>query len=136
MTRVAAGGAIHVISAFSTMHSLVIGQIRTIRSNEITAIPELLNMLDIKGKIITTDAMGCQKDIAEKIQKQGGDYLFAVKGNQGRLNKAFEEKFPLKELNNPKHDSYAIHEKGSGREETRLHIVCDVPDELIDFTFE
>ena len=63
--------------------------------------------LDIKGKIITTDAMGCQKDIAEKIQKQGGDYLFAVKGNQGRLNKAFEEKFPLKELNNPEHDSYA-----------------------------
>ncbi len=88
--KVAAGGAIHVISAFSTMHSLVIGQIQTVeKSNEITAIPELLNMLDIKGKIITTDAMGCQKDIAEKIQKQGGDYLFAVKGNQGRLNKAF-----------------------------------------------
>ncbi len=78
----------------------------------------------------------CQKDIAEKIQKQGGDYLFAVKGNQGRLNKAFEEKFPLKELNNPEHDSYAISEKSHGREETRLHIVCDVPDELIDFTFE
>ena len=71
------------------MHSLVIGQIKTDdKSNEITAIPELLNMLDIKGKIITTDAMGCQKDIAEKIQKQGGDYLFAVKGNQGWLNKA------------------------------------------------
>ena len=130
-------GAIHVISAFSTMHSLVIGQIRTDeKSNEITAIPELLNMLDIKGKIITTDAMGCQKDIAEKIQKQGGDYLFAVKGTQGRLNKAFEEKFPLKELNNPEHDSYAISEKSHGREEIRLHIVCDVPDELIDFTFE
>ncbi|HHB0598556.1 TPA: ISAs1 family transposase, partial [Escherichia coli] len=77
------------------------------KSNEITAIPELLNMLDIKGKIITTDTMGCQKDIAEKIQKQGGDYLFAVKRNQGRLNKAFEEKFPLKELNNPEHNSYA-----------------------------
>ncbi len=100
-----------------------IGQIRTDeKSNEITAIPELLNMLDIKGKIITTDAMGCQKDIAEKIQKQGGDYLFAVKGNQGRLNKAFEEKFPLKELNNPEHDSYAISEKSHGREEIRLHI--------------
>ena len=111
-------GAIHVISAFSTMHSLVIGQIRTDKkSNEITAIPELLNMLDIKGKIITTDAMGCQKDIAEKIQKQGGDYLFAVKGNQGRLNKAFEEKIPLKELNNPEHDSYAMSEKSHGREE-------------------
>ncbi len=101
-----------------------------------TTIPELLNMLDIKGKIITTDAMGCQKDIAEKIQKQGGDYLFAVKGNQGRLNKAFEEKFPLKELNNPAHDSSAMSEKSHGREEIRLHIVCDVPDELIDFTFE
>ncbi len=130
-------GAIHVISAFSTMHSLVIGQIKTDdKSNEITAIPELLNMLDIKRKIITTDAMGCQKDIAEKIQKQGGDYLFAVKGNQGWLNKAFEEKFPLKELNNPEHDSYAICEKSHGREEIRIHIVCDVPDELIDFTFE
>ncbi|MDF6776841.1 ISAs1 family transposase, partial [Escherichia coli] len=130
-------GAIHVISAFSTMHSLVIGQIKTDeKSNEITAPPELLNILDIKGKIITTDAMGCQKDIAEKIQKQGGDYLFAVKGNQGRLNKAFEEKFPLKELNNPAHDSYAMSEKSHGREEIRLHIVCDAPDELIDFTFE
>ncbi|EGD0572730.1 ISAs1 family transposase, partial [Escherichia coli] len=47
-----------------------------------------------------------------------------------------EEKFPLKELNNPEHDSYAISEKSHGREEIRLHIVCDVPDELIDFTFE
>ncbi len=104
------------------MHSLVIGQIKTDKkSNEITAIPELINMLDIKGKIITTDAMGCQKDIAEKIQKQGCDYLFAVKGNQGRLNKAFEEKFPLKELNNPEHDSYAMSEKSHGREEIRLH---------------
>ncbi|STN26065.1 H repeat-containing Rhs element protein [Escherichia coli] len=84
----------------------------------------------------STDAMGCHKDIAEKIQKQGCDYLFAVKGNQGRLNKAFEEKFPLKELNNPEHDSYAMSEKSHGREEIRLHIVCDVPDELIDFTFE
>ncbi|ECI5565659.1 ISAs1 family transposase, partial [Salmonella enterica subsp. enterica] len=89
-----------------------------------------------KGKIITTDAMGYQKDIAEKIRSQDGDYLFSVKGNQGRLQKAFEEKFPLKELNNPKYDSYATTEKGHGREEPRLHIVNDVPDELIDFTFE
>ncbi|EAB9461107.1 ISAs1 family transposase [Salmonella enterica subsp. enterica serovar Poona] len=130
-------GAIHVISAFSTMNGLVLGQIKTNeKSNEITAIPELLNMLDTKGKLITTDAMGCQKDIAEKIHHQEGDYLFSVKGNQGRLQKAFEEKFPLKELNNPKYDSYATTEKGHGREETRLHIVSDVPDELIDFTFE
>ncbi len=87
MTRVAA-------SAFSTMHSLVLGQIRMDeKSNEITSIFKIINILNIKRKIITADAMDCQKDIAEKIQKQGGDYLFAVKGNQGRLNKAFEENF-------------------------------------------
>ncbi len=63
------------------------------KSNEITSIFKIINILNIKRKIITTDAMDCQKDIAEKIQKQGGDYLFAVKGNQGRLNKAFEENF-------------------------------------------
>lgn len=80
--------------------------------------------------------MGCQKDIAEKIVSQNGDYLFAVKGNQGRLQHVFEEKFPLKEINNPKYDNYSITEKGHGREETRLHIVSDIPDDLVDFTFE
>ncbi|MFT2536216.1 ISAs1 family transposase, partial [Escherichia coli] len=66
-------GAIHMVSAFSNENGVVLGQVKTeAKSNEITAIPELLNMLDIKGKIIKTDAMGCQKDIAEKIQKQGG----------------------------------------------------------------
>src|SRR5699024_4790852 len=119
--------------SFNIQHVVMIFPLISI---EIKAIKEIINIQDIKEKIITNDAMRCQKDIAEKIQKQGGDYLFAVKGNQGRLNKAFEEKFPLKELNNPEHDSYAISEKSHGREETRLHIVCDVPDELIDFTFE
>ena len=102
-------GAIHVISTFCATEGVVLGQLKTAeKSNEITAIPGLINLLDIKGKIITTDAMRCQKDIAEKIVSQDGDYLFAVKGNQGRLQKAFEEKFPLKELNNPDYDSYAI----------------------------
>ncbi|MBY7239207.1 ISAs1 family transposase [Escherichia coli] len=68
-------GVINVILAFSTMHSLVIGQIKTDeKSNEITAIPVILTMLDIKGKIIIIDAIGCQKDIPEKIQKQEGDF--------------------------------------------------------------
>lgn len=130
-------GAIHVISAFCATEGVVLGQLKTAeKSNEITAIPGLINLLDIKGKIITTDAMGCQKDIAETIVSQDGDYLFAVKGNQGWLQKVFEEKFPLRELNNPNYDGYAITEKGHGREETRLHIVSDVPDDLIDFTFE
>lgn len=87
MTRVAAGERFMSLvrsqqcTVWSSDRS---GQIRTDeKSNEITAIPELLNMLDIKGKIITTDAMGCQKDIAEKIQKQGGDYLFAENETRG-----------------------------------------------------
>ncbi len=87
-------GAIHAISAFSIIHSLVLGQIKTDeKSNEITTSPEILNMLDIKGKIITTDAVDCQKDIAEKIQKQGGDYLFAVKGNPGGVIKSLRKNF-------------------------------------------
>lgn len=64
-------GAIHVISVFCAMGGVVPGQLKTAeKSNEITAIPELINLLDIKGKIITTDAMECQKDIAEKIVSQ------------------------------------------------------------------
>lgn len=115
-------GAIHVISAFSTMGGVVPGQLKTAeKSNEITAIPELINLFDIKGKVITTDAMGCQKDIAGKIVFQDGDYLSEVKGSQGRLQKVFEEKFPLKELNNPVYDSYSTTEKSWGRRDSFTH---------------
>lgn len=118
------------------MDGVVLGQLKNAeKSNEITAIPELINLLDVKGKIITTNAMDCLKDIAKKIVFQDGYYLFAVKGNQGRLQKTFQEKFPLKELNNLVYDSYSTTEKSHGREETRLHIVSNVPDKLIDFTF-
>jgi len=72
-------------------------------------------MLDIKGKLITSDAMGCQKDIAKKICVNESDYLFSMKDNQGKLNKAFEENFPLKEINNPKYDSFATTEKTTTR---------------------
>lgn len=116
------------------MVGAVLGQLKNAeKSNEITAIPELINLLDVQGKIITTNAMDCLKDIAEKIVFQDGYYLFAVKGNQGRLQKTFEGKFPLKELNNLVYDSYSTTEKSHGREETRLHIVSNVPDKLIDF---
>ena len=67
-------GAIHLVSAWSSSTGLTLGQVRTAaKSNEITAIPELLNALDIKGTIITIDAMGCQHDIAEQIVQAGGD---------------------------------------------------------------
>lgn len=129
-------GAIHVISAFSSMSGVVLGQLKTAeKSNEITAMPELIDLLDLKGKIVTTDAMGCQKNIAEKIRKQEGDYLLAVKGNQGKLYRAIEKAFPVKRINDPTFDSFVTEEKNHGRQETRLHIVSDIPDELIDYTF-
>lgn len=79
-------GAIHMVSAWATANRLVLGQRKVDdKSNEITAIPELLRVLEIAGCIVTIDAMGCQKDIAELIINQDGDYLLALKGNQGTL---------------------------------------------------
>lgn len=79
--------AIHMVSAWATTNRLVLGQVKVDeKSNEITAIPELLRRLDINGCLITVDAMGCQVDIAELIIEQGGDYLFALKGNQSNLH--------------------------------------------------
>ena len=73
-------------SAWASENSLVLGQTRTdAKSNEITAIPELLKLLDVSGCIVSIDAMGCQKEIAQTILERGADYLLAVKGNQGRL---------------------------------------------------
>lgn len=78
--------AIHIVSAWSTRNQMVLGQYKTDdKSNEITAIPELLKMLDITGCTVTIDAMGTQKKIAAQIKDQGGDYVLAVKENQGKL---------------------------------------------------
>jgi predicted transposase YbfD/YdcC len=78
--------AIHMVSAWATQNHLVLGQVKTEeKSNEITAIPQLLNLLDLTGCIVTIDAMGCQTNMAEQIVEQGGDYVLAVKANQGQL---------------------------------------------------
>ncbi|MEX9348330.1 ISAs1 family transposase, partial [Salmonella enterica] len=129
--------AIHMVSAFSTANSLVLGQVKTKdHSNEITAIPELLNMLDIKEKLITIDAMGCQKDIAEKICKKEGNYLLAVKGDQGKLHQAFEDNLSVGKLNEKNLDSYSTEEISHGGHELRIHAVSDVTSEFVDFEFE
>ena len=81
---------VHMVSAWCQENQLVMGQLATDdKSNEITAIPKLLELLDIKNAVVSIDAMGCQKEIAEQIKKHGGDYLLGVKGNQKALyNKA------------------------------------------------
>ena len=84
-------GAIHMVSAWATSNRLVLGQVKVDeKSNEITAIPNLLSRLDIHGCLVTIDAMGCQVDIAEQIINQGGDYLFSLKGNQSHLHEDVE----------------------------------------------
>ncbi len=77
---------IHMVSAFAARHRLVLGQVKVAeKSNEITAIPKLLDMLAIDGAVVTIDAMGCQRDIAQKVVDKKADYLLALKGNQGSL---------------------------------------------------
>src|SRR5208283_1792628 len=82
---------IHMVSAFAAGQRLVLGQLKVAeKSNEIIAIPKLLNMLAIEGAIVTIDAMGCQRDIAQKILDKKADYVLALKGNQGSLREDVE----------------------------------------------
>jgi predicted transposase YbfD/YdcC len=82
---------IHMVNAYATANGMVLGQYKTeAKSNEITAIPALLKLLDIKGCLVSIDAMGCQTAIATTIIEQGGDYLLAVKGNQKNLYLAIQ----------------------------------------------
>ena len=125
------------MSAFSTENGVVLGQVKTeAKSNEITAISELLDLLYLKKSLITIDAIGCQKDIASKIKDKKADYLLLVKGNQGELHHAFEGKFPVKVFSNYKGDAFITQEISHGRREIRLHIVSNVTPEFFDFEFE
>lgn len=88
--------AIHMISAWATQQGLALGQLKTNeKSNEITAIPKLLNVLELKGCIVSIDAMGCQKSIAEDIINQGADYILALKGNQGEFHEQVKHLFKI-----------------------------------------
>ena len=79
--------AIYMVSAWAQQNNLVLGQVKVDdKSNEITALPKLLSRLDIAGAVVTVDAMGCQKKLAEQIKRQGGDYVLSLKGNQGSLH--------------------------------------------------
>ena len=117
---------IHMVNAFACANKVVLGQVKTSKkSNEITAIPELIQLLDVQGALVSIDAMGCQTSIAEQIVEQGGDYLFTLKSNQGKLSKAVEDAFaetrraPLGGL---------IFEQKRGRIEARTYHVLSAGD--------
>lgn len=117
--------AIHVVSAWASTHRLVLGQLKvSSKSNEITAIPKLLELLDIAGCIITIDAMGCQKEIATQIINQKADYLLALKGNQGKLSDELSrwfEQVRSNEFEGIKHSYHQTTESGHGRIEIRQY---------------
>lgn len=109
---------IHMVNAFACANKLVLGQVKTdAKSNEITAIPELLDMLDVSGALVSIDAMGCQTEIARTIVAKEGDYLLNLKANQGKLFDAVKEAF--KQQRQQPLDNLAI-EKNKGRIEGRL----------------
>lgn len=118
--------AIHMVSAWANKNRLVLGQRKVDdKSNEITAIPQLLKMLDIKGCTVTLDAMGCQRKIAEQIYSQGGDYVLAVKENQEKLETAIADLFETakaREFDAMVYSKDETLEKGHGRIEERHYV--------------
>ena len=125
---------IHMVSAFGTDSRLVLAQQKVAeKSNEITAIPALLDLLDVTGHTITIDAMGCQRSIAKKIRDKGADYVLALKGNQGRLNddvRLFFESEAAKPVSMAISDTYSESDAGHGRIESRKCIVSNQLDWL------
>jgi predicted transposase YbfD/YdcC len=123
-------GALHLVSAWATEHSLTLGQIATQeKSNEITAIPELLELLDLNGALVTIDAMGCQKAIAAKIVEGGGDYVLTVKENQEHLYEDIVSCLSAAmDDEDIKTDSYQYECKGHGRTETRYITLITDPE--------
>jgi predicted transposase YbfD/YdcC len=112
--------AIHMVSAWAAENRLVLGQTKVAeKSNEITAIPELLAVLDIAGCIVTIDAMGCQKEIARLIIEESGDYVLALKENQGQLYQEVKELFEDEDLVTAVGDVHEAVNKGHGRLEHR-----------------
>ncbi len=129
-------GMIHMVSAWATQNRLVLGQVKVdSKSNEITAIPKLLEVLDLSGCIVTIDAMGTQSAIAEQIIEQGADYILSLKGNQGNLHQDVEQLFDWasqQQFKDMPHESYQTLDKGHGRLEIRRHYLLGSVEHLVD----
>jgi predicted transposase YbfD/YdcC len=121
-----------MVSAWASTNRLVLGQLKVDeKSNEITAIPALLRLLALKGCIVTIDAMGCQTEITQTIIDQGGDYVLALKGNQGSLHREVQDLIAYAQETNFEaiaHDFHETIEKDHGRIETRRHWIISEPE--------
>ncbi len=136
MSRANQAAAIHMVSAWSATNGLVLGQLKVdSKSNEITAIPKLLQILSLNGALVTIDAMGCQKKIVQNIIDKDADYLITLKKNQGGLYERVEKLFKPLILNNLteiEKTEYRQSEVGNGREETRFYQVINNVSNLVD----
>jgi len=128
--------AIHMVSAWATANQISLGQVVVdAKSNEITAIPKLLELLELSGAMVTIDAMGCQTEIAGQIVAAGADYCLAVKDNQPRLHQGiidFFERHAEDDFADVRMRCHVTDEKGHGREETRYYMICPIPEDLPD----
>jgi predicted transposase YbfD/YdcC len=123
---------LHLVSAWATEANLTLGQVATEeKSNEITAIPKLLELLDLKGALVTIDAMGCQKEIAKKIVERGGDYVLTVKDNQEHLKEDIAQCLVQayeKDFQDVHYEKYKTAAEGHGRQEERVYEVIQSPE--------
>lgn len=134
--RVQEKSAISMVSAWATNNRLVLGQVKVDeKSNEITAIPELLKVLSLRGCIVTIDAMGCQKEIIKLIAQQEADYIITLKKNQGSLYKRVEALFSealRSKYQGFTHSTNRVSESNHGREETRYYVMLSNIQNQID----
>jgi predicted transposase YbfD/YdcC len=122
---------LHLVTAWSSENGLTLAQVACEeKSNEITAIPELLKLLSLKGCTVTIDAMGCQKEIAQQIREQKGHYVLALKGNQSGLEEdllALATEGIDTDFAGMQQEEYATQERGHGREEERFYQAIEIP---------
>ena len=127
----AALGPLHVVSAWATANRLALGAVAVAeKSNEITAIPRLLDLLDVSGALVTVDALGCQKEVARKVRERGGDYVLTVKDNQPHLREDIEACFHealAKGQGDERLSEWRSLERGHGRTEPRSYAVLRDP---------
>jgi predicted transposase YbfD/YdcC len=127
-------GALHAVSVWASEFGLSLGQVACAeKSNEITAIPEVLKLVDVRGAVVTIDAMGTQKAIAEQIVDQGADFVLALKGNHAKLHQAVVERFDgLAENDFKGCRQHTTTETAHGRVETRCYVQVPAPGDLPD----
>lgn len=122
---------IHMVSAWAAANHISLGQVVTdAKSNEITAIPKLLEIIELKGCLVTIDAMGCQREIAQQIVAAGADYVLAVKDNQPKLHEAIRDYFAEHLADDCRSIAcrrYESHEKAHGRVDDRYYYLAKLP---------